>query len=117
MTGFPSWFVLQDPPAVEITVDEWKMLGDDRVDILKAVQKNINDALNLHYDTSSIRSPILMNNYMKGHLFLRLAGAHSEKLKSWIIEAEGDLFTRLFRTASSRTGRSPWSRRTATRCG
>ncbi|MHA1168365.1 MAG: hypothetical protein ACTSRU_11125, partial [Candidatus Hodarchaeales archaeon] len=101
MTGFPSWFVLQDPPTVEITVDEWRMLGENRVEMLKAVQKNINSVLNLHYDHAAFRSPELMNDYMKGHLFLRLAGAHSEKLKSWIIEAEGDLFVALYRNSSN----------------
>ncbi|MHA2330832.1 MAG: hypothetical protein ACXAEU_02290 [Candidatus Hodarchaeales archaeon] len=100
MTYIPRWYVLQDPPSGEFRQEDWKAMGMERIDLLKEVQKDIRDAIHHYYDHDAMKSDTILINYMKGHLFLRLVSARSFKLRSWIIEAEGDLFEYLFRNLS-----------------
>ncbi|MFW9993287.1 MAG: hypothetical protein ACFFD4_14685 [Candidatus Odinarchaeota archaeon] len=101
MSELPPWFVLQDPPKVEIGIEDWKTLGMERVELLKEVQHDIKYAVQRYYDRSALYNSTIILNYIKGHLFLRLVSANSYKLKSWIIEAEGDLFAHLFRSLAA----------------
>ncbi len=90
----PKWFILTDPPDVDISLEKWQELGYHRARMLESIATGTNEAIADSISRAS-RTPIGKLSYQdsfKGHLLLRLAASTSKKLKSWLVETEGDVF-------------------------
>ncbi|MFW9916323.1 MAG: hypothetical protein ACFFGZ_12020 [Candidatus Thorarchaeota archaeon] len=99
----PRWYVLAEPPDIDIDLAQWQRLGHHRSKLLEESSSSVSEAIHKHIDTRSIAMEGELGfgrvNYeesFKGHLLLRLAAATSDKLKSWLVETEGDIFDYTF---------------------
>ena len=89
--NLPNWFAIKTPPAIDVEISELKTLGLERVEMLRGFTSIGNNMRLHHYKTYSNRYGYDENSSLKGHLFLRLVGANSPKIGSWLIEVEGDV--------------------------
>ncbi|MFQ5979513.1 MAG: hypothetical protein ACE5OZ_15405 [Candidatus Heimdallarchaeota archaeon] len=90
----PQWYVLADPPDTDLDLAQWRRLGDHRRQMLEEVSSGVDDAVS-KYISRTADIPIGKVSYedsFKGHFLLRLLASTSEKLRSWLVETEGDIF-------------------------
>ncbi|MFX0115064.1 MAG: hypothetical protein ACFFB3_11000 [Candidatus Hodarchaeota archaeon] len=90
----PHWYILAEPPDVDLDLAQWRRLGNHRRQMLEEVSSGVENAISKYISRTS---PLPLGKFsyedsFKGHLLLKLAAATSEKLKSWLIETEGDVF-------------------------
>ena len=99
----PNWYLLQTPPNLDIDVLEWKKLAWERVQLLEKLPHNPSQVVRDFFPSYEEDLDQIYGNYRLGAYLLRLVAATNSRLESWLIEAEGDLFERLYfdRTESS----------------
>ncbi|MFX0061975.1 MAG: hypothetical protein ACFFC7_07275 [Candidatus Hermodarchaeota archaeon] len=93
----PDWFLLRPAPDIDIGIDEWTSLAEQRINFLLDLNENLTETIRKyrrmpHFDVQS---------RFLGHLMLRLVAAKLPAVRSWFIETEGDLFGYHFRSAQS----------------
>ncbi|MFX1282170.1 MAG: hypothetical protein ACFFB5_00885 [Promethearchaeota archaeon] len=100
--SLPDWFILQSPPDLDIDVNQWKQLAWDRVKLLEQLPQNPSQIMRDRFPIYDDALNQIYNDYRLGAYLLRLVAATNRRLEAWFIEAEGDLFERLYfdRTSS-----------------
>lgn len=108
-TRVPWWYILRDPPNNEIEITELIKYGEIRTNFLKEFVKlkpnfsnknyflinNLIESFYPNYLDKTLNKETRMR-YFLGHWQLRIVSVFSERIKSWIIETEGDLFEIMF---------------------
>ena len=109
----PWWHVLKNPPDKEFEIQELIDSGYKRIGLFKKLKEIENSSTKVNSSNYGIFEefyPGILNkqqgdvqeeNYFLGHWFLRMASANSNRIESWLIESEGDLFENLYVSLNS----------------
>jgi len=92
----PNWFLLQAPPNLNIDVKAWRELAWNRVQLLEKLPNNPSQVIRDYFPTYDEEINQIYEDYRLGAYLLRLVAATNNRLESWLIEVEGDLFERLY---------------------
>ena len=92
----PNWYLLQAPPNLDIDVLEWKKLAWERVKLLERLPHDPSQVVRDFFPSYEDDLNQIYDDYRLGAYLLRLVAATNSRLESWLIEAEGDLFERLY---------------------
>ena len=101
----PWWYILRDPDNRDLNIDELIQYGKIRFEMLKSFkidgpednnEKKFSfyDFINKFYPSIDTNTNFNKNSeiYFLGHWYLRIGAAISNRIESWLVESEGDLF-------------------------
>ena len=80
----------------DIDVLEWKKLAWERVKLLERLPHDPSQVVRDFFPSYEDDLNQIYDDYRLGAYLLRLVAATNSRLESWLIEAEGDLFERLY---------------------
>ena len=101
----PWWFIFRDPTNKELNIEELIKIGFNRFEMLKSFKFeggldtkdkkfSLHDFINKFYPSIENRSADNTQTelFFLGHWYLRMGSAVSNRIESWLVESEGDLF-------------------------
>ncbi len=101
----PWWYILRDPMNRDLNIEELIESGKTRLDMLKSYKINgpednkekkfsFYEFINKYYPEINNNSNLNQAEemYFLGHWFLRIGAAISNRIESWLVESEGDIF-------------------------
>jgi DNA primase large subunit len=112
--NLPWWYILHNPPNKELDLDELAVFGNIRFNMLKDLKisdinfnkdkpflfLNFINKFYLEIDKNNFKNEQI-EIYFLGHWFLRIAASISNRIESWLVESEGDLFEQVLNIHSN----------------
>ncbi len=92
----PDWFLLKHVSGLDFDPEAWVGLADERIERFSRRERWLLRRSSAVFEDEWL---LLVKREFAGHVLLRLAVSEDERLASWLVENEGDLFEYRFRAA------------------
>ncbi|MFX0162206.1 MAG: hypothetical protein ACFE68_02550 [Candidatus Hodarchaeota archaeon] len=92
----PDWFLLKRVSGLDFDPEEWVDLADERIERFSRRERWLLRRSSTVFEEEWMG---VVKKEFAGHVLLRLAVSEDERLASWLVENEGDLFEYRFRAA------------------